>query len=163
MCNKSVPIGALIILAMSMFVSVARAQSTDAWVGTWKLNVAKSQFAIGRAAPRSWTFTIASPQGDWSSVADAITQDGKTVHEEVEAKFDGNDYPMKEPAGMTLSLTRVDDHNVKMKFVDERASIQILVVSVVSQDGKTMTQTVTAYRSGAVLGVNVQVWDKQIE
>jgi hypothetical protein len=51
MSKKNIPFGVLIIFAVSLLTLVAVGQSTDAWVGTWKLNVAKSQFPPGRRPP----------------------------------------------------------------------------------------------------------------
>jgi len=51
MSKKKIPFGVLIIFAVSLLTLVAVGQSTDAWVGTWKLNVTKSQFPRHRSHP----------------------------------------------------------------------------------------------------------------
>jgi hypothetical protein len=167
MSKKNIPFGVLIIFAVSLLTLVAVGQSTDAWVGTWNLNVAKSQFPPGRRTPRSNTWTIASPNGGWMSVADIISADGTTMHEEVNSKFDGHDYPVKGTgpnqaahANRTVAHTRIDDHTfeVVVKLNGKLANTRRFVVS---QDGKTLTDTGTGTDPQRRKVVSVQIWDRQ--
>ena len=167
MSKRNISFGVLIIFAVCLLTLGAVGQSTDAWVGTWKLNVAKSQFPPGRRAPQSNTWTIASPNGGWMSVADIITADGTTMHEEVNSKFDGHDSPVKgtgpnqaDHANGTVAHTRIDDHTfeVVVKFNSKLAATRRFVVS---QDGKTLTDTGTRTDPQGRKVVSVQIWDRQ--
>ena len=163
MNKKNMPIGILIIFAVSTLTLVVVGQSTYAWVGTWNLNVAKIQIAPGLPPPpQSITWTIASPQGGWKSDADGISADGKPMgHEEIEAKFDGNDYPVKGPGpSRTVAYTRIDEHTfeVVVKLSGKLATTRRFVVS---QDGKTMTETVTGTDPQGRKLVRVGTWEKQ--
>jgi hypothetical protein len=166
MSKRNIPLGVLIIFAVSLLTLVAVGQSTDAWVGIWKLNVAKSQLPPGRPGPRSNTWTIASPNGGWMSVADIISADGTTMHEEVNSKFDGHDYPVNGTgpnqavyANRTVAHTRIDDHTVEVvvKLNGKLVNTRRLVVS---QDGKTLTDTGTGTDPQGRKVVSVQIWDR---
>ena len=62
-------------------------------VGTWKLNLAKSTYSPG-PAPKSQTAKIEAVTGGIHEVADRVGADGKSVHYEFTAMFDGKDYPV---------------------------------------------------------------------
>src|SRR5262249_46850408 len=77
-CTCFVVAGAVVVLGHLTLV----AQGSETWVGTWKLNVAKSKYSPG-PGPKSGTIKISAPQGGWAAVSDAIGADGKPTHLEV--------------------------------------------------------------------------------
>jgi hypothetical protein len=116
----------------------ATAQAADPFIGTWTLNVSKSNtaFKSGR--------TIVEAEGDGiRTTADMVRADGTADHFTWTAKYDGKDNPVigASPYGSgvhSIALTRIDSHtaNIVTKL-DGRVTItQTLVVSA---DGKTRT------------------------
>jgi hypothetical protein len=87
-------------------------ESSDAWVGLWKLNVARSKYSPG-PPPKSGTLTNTAALGGTAAVVDVIDAEGKPTHVEVTWKFDGKDYPVKGAAvnGMVAAHKRIDSHS----------------------------------------------------
>ena len=117
------------------------AQATDPRIGTWKLNVAKSQFSPG---PPNQSLTVkveASGQGE-KVATDGVNADGTRTSTQYTANFDGKDYPLTgSQVADTVSLKRVDARTTERTDKKGGAVAQTLR-RVVSQDGKTMTVTV---------------------
>jgi len=89
------------------------------------------------------------------------------MHEEANSKFDGHDYPVKgtgpnqaDYANRTVAHTRVDAHTfeVVVKLNGKLANTRRFVVS---QDGKTLTDTGTGTDPQRRKVVSVQIWDRQ--
>jgi len=98
----------LVALIGLAFSSAALAKEKAPYVGTWKLNLAKSKYDPG-PMPKSATDVNTEVSGAMTSVQEWVDADGKASHVEWTAKFDGKAYPVKGGvAGTTISLTRPD-------------------------------------------------------
>ena len=64
------------VIGMLLAPFALLAQSSDSWVGTWKLDVAKSKYSPG-PAPKSNTVKISPSEGGLSIVVDGIDGEGK--------------------------------------------------------------------------------------
>jgi hypothetical protein len=146
----------LVVLALPS----AWAQSSDTWLGTWKLNVAKSKSSPGPPA-KSNRITISAPQGGWAGVTDGIDAAGKPTHTEITAKFDGKDYPLKGVApNTTRAFKRIDNHSFEFTTkVDGKVTTTTRVV--VSPDGKTQTVTTTGKNAQGQAVNNLGIYEKQ--
>ena len=77
--------------AIWLIATLALSQSTDPWIGTWKLNVAKSTFSPG-PPPGSNTVKIeVVAGGGQKQTFDGINAQGRPFHSERVTKFDGAD------------------------------------------------------------------------
>jgi hypothetical protein len=65
---------------------------SDAHIGTWKLNVAKSKFDPGPAS-KSETRKYEATDGGYKFSGTTVTADGKTHSSAFTVKYDGKDYP----------------------------------------------------------------------
>lgn len=112
---------------------------TDRQAGTWKLNVAKSRFPPGFAIPRNRTLNIQEQPGGIKTVVDGEDAEGKPLHVEYSAKYDGKDYPMHGlPGADTITLKRINSRT--FETTNKRDGKEITTIkSVVSKDGKTRT------------------------
>ena len=145
--------------AVVMAVSVM-AQSADNNIGTWKLNVAKSKFSPG-PAPKSQTLKIEAWGADGVKyIADGVDGDGKAIHWELQAKYDGKFYPFKGNADADmLAYKRIDANTVEA--LTQRAGKQTgKTVIVVSKDGKTRTLTQTGTNAKGEKINNLVVYEK---
>src|SRR5262245_3071422 len=80
--------------------------AADNNVGTWKLNLAKSKY-VSSEAPKSQTLKIEAWGDDGLKYsADGVGADGKPIHTEFQAKYDGKDYPYKGADADTLAYKR---------------------------------------------------------
>jgi hypothetical protein len=125
------------VLVLSCLVSVT-AQAADLFVGTWTLNVPKSNttFKSGK--------TIVEAAGDGiRTTADMVRGDGTTYHFTWTANYDGKDNPVvgDSPYGSgvhTIALTRSDSRTAKI-VTKLNGKVTITQTLVVSPDGKTRT------------------------
>jgi hypothetical protein len=129
-----------VVLVLGDIVSVS-AQTTDPRIGTWKLNVAKSQFSPGPPLQSLTVKVEASGQGEKVST-EAVNADGTRTATQYTANFDGKDYPLTGSlVADTVSLKRIDRRTTDRTDKKAGAVAQTLK-RVVSQDGKMMTVTV---------------------
>ena len=93
------------LVVVSVLVSTAVVIAADNNVGTWQLNLAKSNYSPG-PAPKSQTLKIEAWGDDGVTyAADGVGADGKPTHTEFQAKYDGKDYSFKgNPDADRLSL-----------------------------------------------------------
>ncbi len=135
MSVKSLVIAAIVIGVAS---GSALAQSSDALIGTWKLNVEKSKNALFK----SGTTTIERAGDGVKYTVDLAGADGTAYHWTFTAKFDGKDNPVtgNSPFGDTVALTRVDSHTTRT-IVKQGGKEVATQTTTVSADGKTRTTT----------------------
>jgi hypothetical protein len=133
---------AVAILA-ALVPSVLLAQSNP-FVGTWKLNTAKSKYSPG-PAPQSTTATYQA-QGDGVKVSsDGTAGDGSRVAWSYTANYDGKDNPISGTTTAlngadTVALKRINPNTTEATF-KKAGRVVLTGRQVVSKDGKVMTIT----------------------
>ena len=131
-------------------------------VGTWKLNVAKSQFDPG-PAPKSLIRTVVA-QGDGVKYTFVgVSVDGKPISYGFSVNFDGKDNPIMGsiPSGAdTISAQRKDPNTFEASLKKGGNVIGTSKVTV-SNDGKVTTVDSNGTDAAGVKGHDVQVYDKQ--
>src|SRR5262249_29514254 len=140
-------------------VGAAVCFAADGFMGTWKLNEAKSK--IGAGMPKNHTVVYAADGDSMKITIDGTGADGKPVHSEWTGKFDGKDYPVTgDPNVDTRSVTKVDDHTltVTQKKGDK---VSITAKVVLSADGKTRTVNASGTDASGKKVSTTAVYDKQ--
>ena len=129
----------------------------DAFMGTWKLNEAKSKVPEGM--PKNSTVVYAQ-NGDEVTITVDGTDGGKAEHHVWTGKFDGKEYSAK-GSGMhdARAYTKVDAHTVTYTVMKDGKKIGDGKV-VIAADGKTRTVTETDTKDGKQL-TTTAVYDKQ--
>src|SRR5215471_6359731 len=153
-------VSTLLFLVLGSILMLAQTAAKPAFVGTWKLNVAKSKYTPG-PTPKSQTAVIDAVDGGMKVVSDRVEADGKTVHFEWTAKFDGKDYAVKgDPSRDMVSVKKVDDYN--LEITNKKAGkVTTTIKAVYAKDGKTRVETVTGKNAQGETINNVTAWDKQ--
>ena len=134
--------------------------ANDPMIGTWKLNVSKSNFTPG-PAPKSAINKFEPWEDGIKATIDLVNGQGNRVHLEVAARFDGKDYPIKGSSmADAISLKRVNERQIDAVEKND-GKIVMTGKSVISADGKTSTvmQTGTDPQGRAIN--NVVIYDKQ--
>ena len=133
--------------------------SSDAQLGTWKLNPAKSK--IDEGIPKNDTVTYAAAGDSVKVSIEGTAVYGTPTHSEWTGKFDGKDYPVTgNPTEETRSYKKIDDHT--LQFASKRNSTVVLTGRiVVSANGKTRTVTATATGPQGKKLTGTAVYDKQ--
>jgi hypothetical protein len=130
-------VGCIVGLALS---AAHATSSDDPVLGTWQLNVARSQFTPGPGWQSQIRVYQATPEGvavTWTGV-DAK---GEKMQVSYTYAYDGRDYPMLGSASYDmLNAVRTDERTVRSEEKRDGKTVGIAVRSV-SPDGKVLTIT----------------------
>ena len=150
----------LIGVVLNLCVMDVMAQVPPAWVGTWKLNVAKSKYSPG-PPPKSQIDMNEAVEGALKYTSDRVSSDGKPSRHEYTAKLDGKDYPYSGlPFAATISITKVNDH--AYEFALKKGGTPLLSGrNVFSPDGKSRTTTHTGTNAQGQKYESTGVFEKQ--
>ena len=149
-----------LVIAALLFFAVGLQAAGDPIVGTWKLNLAKSN-QNAAATFKTVTAKIEARPNGLKITEDMVSAQGVPVHSEAAADYDGNDYPVTgDPYFDTIALKRVDANHVVAAW-KKAGRIVALADNIISTDGKTWTETIaTKDPQGRDVGI-VAVYDKQ--
>ena len=150
----------LLSAAAVAVVLVGRAQSADPFVGTWKLNVAKSKYTPGPAPKSITSIYEAAGKGYKVSVkndsASGAFQYGYTTGlDGKESQLTGNN-----PNADVVTVRRIDARTLEV-VSKKSGKATITQRSVLSADGKTRTVTTTGIDAQGQKVNNVAVFDRQ--
>jgi hypothetical protein len=122
------------MLLLAVFGCVSLLWAADPFVGTWKMNAAKSNTTF-----KSFTMTTEAQGNGIKWVQDMVVADGKAVHRSGAGKYDGKDYPVVgDPTVDTVSVIKTNQNTVKYIFKKNGEEVDN-GQAVVSKDGKTVT------------------------
>ena len=150
----------LLLTLFVCFVAVAVCFADDsAFMGTWKLNEAKSKIAPGAAKNSTAVYAAA---GDSVKVTiDGTDAAGKPLHNEWTGKFDGKDYPVTgDPNSDARSVKKINDHTLAFT-VKKGDKVTTSGKIVLSADGKSRTVTTTSTDKNGKKVHGTTVYDKQ--
>ena len=160
--QKRIAVVFMTLTAVLLVSSIARTQSSDPWIGTWKVNLEKSTYSPGPKPTSAATVKIEPSAGGIKTTIDGTNAEGKPIHTESVASFDGKDYPVTgaQAPNTTNALKRIDDRTFEViGKVDGKPAVTTRVA--VAADGKTMTATQTGTNAQGQSVNNVLVLDKQ--
>jgi hypothetical protein len=147
----------LLTMVLCLF-GVSVCYASDANMGTWKLNEAKSTLAPG--TPKN-TMVVYAVAGDEVQVMDGVDGAGKPAHNEWKGKFDGKDYPVTgDPTTDTRSYKKSGNHTLKLTN-KKGGKTTISGNVVVSADGKSRTVTLSGTDANGKKVSSTAVYDKQ--
>jgi hypothetical protein len=134
----------------------------DPLIGTWKLNLEKSNFDPNhRPIAGTMVFDL-SAEGHYLMTAEGVTAKGENCKERP-ARFvpDGKDHPVPDFPGLISVTTRPDPHTISSEARREDGSVVGGGTYVVSPDGKTLTATNFGYDTQLRQFKQQTVWDRQ--
>jgi hypothetical protein len=138
---------------------LANAQAKDPFVGTWRVNVAKSKYS--GPAPKSVTATYeAAGQGYKVSVKNESASG--TFQYSYTTNLDGKDVPVtgNNPRADMLAVRRIDARTLET-VSKKGGKVTITQRNVVSADGKTRTVTTTGTDAQGQKVNDVAVFERQ--
>ena len=157
MSRRSIAV-TMLILALAAVAMAA----DDLFIGTWKLNVAKTK-ALGKTTPtfKSDLVTIEAQENGLKFTFDRVDANGKAIHFTNAAKFDGKDYPAAASSGVeTISLKRVGSNSFE-QVAKAKGEVSGRYRIVISKDGKTSTVTAEERDSKGQKATWVYIYDRQ--
>ena len=141
------------------FVGAALCLAADGFLGTWKLNEAKSKLAPG--TPKNSTVVYSTMSDNVMVTIDGTDAAGKPSHTEWTGKFDGKDYPVTgDPNSDARSYKKVDDHTMELT-VKKGGKTALTGRIVVAADGKSRTVTTSGTDAKGNKFSNTAAFDKQ--
>ena len=148
---------AILVTALTLVVAAAAA---DQLSGTWKMNAEKSKYSPG-PAPKSLTVVVESDENSYKLEATGTDGDGKPLHVQYTAKFDGKDHPATGIADAdSVSVRRIDANTVET-LQKKDGKVVMTITSTTSKNGKTRTSTWRGKNAEGKEVHNVVVFDKQ--
>jgi hypothetical protein len=150
----------LTLVALSLFVfSVAAYSADDPFIGTWKLNLAKSKFTPG-PAPKSQTLTYEPSANGVKLTSNQVDAQGNSTAGGYTANYDGKDYPFANPDADTIALKRIDARTVTAIW-KKAGKVTNTSRRTISKDGKTLTIAQKGKNAQGQSVNYVSVYDKQ--
>ena len=150
-------------VALTMMTGAAsRAQSSDPWIGTWKVNLDKSTYSPGPKPTVAATVKIEPASGGIRTTIDGVNTEGQKTHTESAGAFDGKDNPVKGAlnADQTAALKKIDARTYENQ-TKVGGKPTVLTRITISADGKTLTATQSGTNPQGQAVKNVIVADKQ--
>ncbi|MEY2504874.1 MAG: hypothetical protein QOG27_1154 [Verrucomicrobiota bacterium] len=147
---------------LALLISAAAASlgfaGDDAFMGTWKLNEAKSK--IGAGMPKNTTVVYAQSGDEVTITVDGV-DGGKAVHHVWKGKFDGKDYAATgTDTHTTRAYTKVDANTLTYAVKKDGKDVGKGKV-VIAADGKSRTVTETNMGKDGKEATTTAVYDKQ--
>ena len=144
----------------AIVLSSSVAQAAENWLGTWKLDAAKSKYSPG-PAPKSLTLKWEATPDGIKFTGDGVNADGKPARSMYVTKYDGKDVPYEGNPDADMAAPRKIDDNSYDNTWKKGGKPTIMAKVVVSADGKTMTITQTGTNAKGEAVNNLIVYNKQ--
>lgn len=157
--RKQVLVRGLAVCGVTL-ISASLALASENWIGTWKVNLAKSKYSPG-PAPKSAVLKFESTPAGIKLTTDIVDGEGKALQGGFTSKFDGKEVALTgNPNADTGSPKKLDDNSYENPW-KKAGKATITAKAVVSADGKTLTVTQTGTDAkGQAVNITA-VFDKQ--
>jgi hypothetical protein len=149
------------VLALMVFGFVGAASAADPYVGTWKLNIAKSKYSPG-PAPKAVTVVFAEKGADLAIAATGTDGAGKPISTKYSFPKKGGPITYTEGApasGATVAIKRPNANTI-----DSASTLNGKEVStasaVLAADGKSFTRTVKGTNAEGKPVMNTEVYER---
>ena len=134
----------------------------DPFVGTWILNIEKSEFDENHR-PREGTMVVESDrEGYYLQTAEGINGKGERCTERpMRFIADGEEHPIPDFPGLRYTVTQPDENTMMGEARREDGSVVGGSTTVVSADGRSKTVTNFGYDSQLRQFKQRTVWERQ--
>jgi hypothetical protein len=150
-------------VVLALHGSVDLMAQNNPFIGTWKLNIAKSQYSSG-PAPKTQTQTYEAHGNGMKVSSEGIAADGSRIAWSYTANFDGKDYPISgagAPNGADIvSIKRINTNTYEATFKKDHKVVGT-GRDEISKDGKVKTVAATGTDANGQPVTRALVWDKQ--
>jgi len=161
MTPKRARVTLVLAAAMLVMAVLATAQSKDPFVGTWRLDTAKSKYSPG-PAPKSQTAIYEAAASGYKVSVTAEPASGAAQKWSYTTALDGKDAPVtgNNPNADMIAVKRIDANTLET-VGKKGGKVTTTQRNVVSADGKTRTVTTTGMDGQGQKVNNVAVFVKQ--
>ena len=150
-------------ITIGLAVTAIGAIAADNSLGTWKLNMEKSKFSPS-APVKSLTTTREAADGGIKVTTTGERAAGTgdaPINSSYVAKYDGSESTVTGAPYDTISIKQVNANTLTYRTKKKDGKYNVTGRSVVSKDGKTMTNTIKGTNSDGKPYMATMVWDKQ--
>lgn len=156
--------GSVTIVVLALLVPGVVLAQSNPFIGTWKMNTAKTKYSPG-PAPQSQTTKYEAQGNGVKTNSEGTAADGSHVAWNFTANYDGKDNPVSGTTGIlngadTVALKRINSNTVEATF-KKAGKVVLTGHQVVSNDGKTMTITSKGTDASGKPTRRTLVFDKQ--
>jgi hypothetical protein len=150
----------LVGVVLSVAGLATAADAPDPVIGTWTLNVGKSQFTPGHEL-KSQTRTYTETAKGVSLKVSGVGADGSALSQQSTFKYDGKSYPMSGAADYdALSLRRVNDNTAQSTLLKGGKPVGT-TIRTISMHGKLMTLSTKLKDVNGKRNEMIAVYDKR--
>jgi hypothetical protein len=132
----------LVNLVIGAAITAVGMFGADSGVGTWKYNAAKSKSTATNPVKSRTDVREETPDGSVKMTRTGELKDGTAVNYSQTFKHDGKEYPVTGAPYDTISSKRINANTTSFETKKTDGKYHVTGRTVVSKDGKTMTQTV---------------------
>jgi hypothetical protein len=155
--RKNLLVGSLCV-SVAMVLGGTSAFAGENWVGTWKLNTAKTE---GSGGVRAQTLTFESTPAGIKLMSEGTDAEGKPMKGSYTSKFDGKDVAWAgNPMADTAAPKRIDDNTYENVW-KKGGKVTVNAKVSVSGDGKVLTVTQDGTDPKGAKVHTVSVYDRQ--
>jgi hypothetical protein len=147
------------IFVLTLVSSSLLLAQSNPFVGTWKLNSAKTKYTSG-APPKEETVTIQTAGDQDQTTATGTAADGSAFSLKYEVPDKGGAGKVLDGPFDSISSKRVDDNTIESTFMKGGKEIRH-IRGVVSKDGKTLRVTIKGTDAQGKIASGVLVLEKQ--
>jgi hypothetical protein len=148
------------LAAVFCVFSIIAAAADNPFLGTWKLNTAKSKGTAGTMSKEA-TVTFETDGKGIKRTVSGVNADGQKINTSATIPWDGMEHKVDGPMGPAMVAVK----SVNDRTVNVTVQVNGKVVSsgrvVVSRDGKTMTSTFKGEDPKGRKFDNVEVYERQ--
>jgi len=157
--RKNLLLSSLLLCAVTSLIGQP-AFASENWVGSWKLNAAKSTFGAAAVA-RTQTLKFEATPAGIQLTSEGTDAQGKPMQGQYTSKFDGKDVAWTgNPSADMACPTRIDDNSYENVWKNDGKPTMTAKV-VVSNENKTLTVTQTPTDPQGAAAGSVTVYDRQ--
>jgi hypothetical protein len=147
-------------ITIGVVVTAIGAFAADNSLGTWKLNMEKSKFSPSTPV-KSLSTTREASYGGIKVTTTGEQAGGTAINSSYVAKYDGSESPVTSAPYDTISIKQVNANTFTYSAKKKDGKYSVTARSVVSKDGKTMTNTIKCTNADGKAYNATMVWDKQ--
>jgi hypothetical protein len=146
----------------ALAVAAAQAHAEDPFVGTWRLDPARSQFDPNhRPLSATMTFTLEA-DGAYLLRAEGTKEGGETVKEKPQRLLaDGRSRRLPDAPGLSATTTKPDPRTIRTEASREDGTVVGSGTYTVSPDGRSLTATTSGFDAQLREFKQVTVWERQ--
>jgi hypothetical protein len=158
MRTRSLIISATLIFVLVLALAVI-AMAADPFVGTWKLNAAKSK--LSGPPPKSETVTITADANNFRWAIETVDKEGKTTNAVWSGTYDGKAHLYTgNPDSDSIASKKTDANTLDVTFMKGGKAVG-QGQSIVSKNGKTLTLISKVKNAQGQEATTTTVYDKQ--